>query len=762
MTQISALPTLSVQIAFNPTTLYSTTQTWTDVTQYVRDFQTKSGRQHFLDRIESGTLQMTVTNRTGYFSQTGTLALPRIPIKVTATWSGTTYPIFWGIIDAVTEKMSDALNVDLDIQASDLTKYLSLKYLNNPKFWAGYCTPPSNGGTATSATNWYDCNITQQANVVAASCTSTVITYSYAPGNTTIFTTGQNVSVSGLNPVGGGTFGYNYQNLTVTGTGTGYFTATVSSAPNGQSAGTGSAMVTTIPDLVGTSNGTAHGIVSFTTNGAVIYEVNTALDTASGSSTNTNGALIVPNSSTTVGGVDLWVLGTNQMNYITAVVAPYLLGTTVFQLGVNPQNTLTGGGSNLGYPYVVWGGTNYFYPTGAGAHPINDGYWHHVGIVLNESNQLCLYCDGYFWVIGGGTLTGPIQNNSGVFQFGINPSTLYIDEVVVSNNSSLSTLAGEVQRRFIAGRMLQDGFPTTANNVYSGDRIAEILTLAGWGSVTGGSSTAQATISLNNTLYIGGNGVLTPWTSGGFNGSQYVEPYYWDSPITGSTALDLIQQVTDTDIGSFFQNPDGTFVFFTQAYYGTWTWNSSTNAGTWTLASWTTPSTQNTWTDNNAGTPYLYNSLQVLKDDADLWTTVKVTPQAGTDQVFENTSAEQRYGYTTLTKSGTLHTSLNLALSTATYLGFLYQAPLPRVQNVDLGAEVANGAHIPSMLSPTIGTPINFQRTPAGATGAGIINSNMVVESIAHDFQAEPGQWHTSFTLDPYPLPASITIPFSS
>ena len=67
MTQLASLPTLSVQIAFNPTNLQTTTQTWTDVTAYVRDFSTNSGRQHFLDRIEASTLRMTVDNRNGFF-----------------------------------------------------------------------------------------------------------------------------------------------------------------------------------------------------------------------------------------------------------------------------------------------------------------------------------------------------------------------------------------------------------------------------------------------------------------------------------------------------------------------------------------------------------------------------------------------------------------------------------------------------------------------------------------------------------------------
>ena len=131
---------------------------------------------------------------------------------------------------------------------------------------------------------------------------------------------------------------------------------------------------------------------------------------------------------------------------------------------------------------------------------------------------------------------------------------------------------------------------------------------------------------------------------------------------------------------------------------------------------------------------------------------MKVTPQAGTDQIYENTANEPRWGYTTLTKSGTVHTSLNAALSTANYLGYLFQSPIPRVANVELRAETANGTYIPAMLNAEIGDPVNFQRNPSGASSGGDINTNYVIESISHDFQAEPGQWHSSFVLDPYPV----------
>ena len=55
------------------------------------------------------------------------------------------------------------------------------------------------------------------------------------------------------------------------------------------------------------------------------------------------------------------------------------------------------------------------------------------------------------------------------------------------------------------------------------------------------------------------------------------------------------------------------------------------------------------------------------------------------------------------------------------------------------------------MLKPYLNDQVLFQRTTNGASTAGSISSTMVIESIRHDFQADPGYWHTSFTLDPFP-----------
>src|ERR1035438_3896768 len=144
---LASLPTLDTWVAFNPlansgSLLGSPQQAlpasgasntyWTNVSQYVRDFSLSSGKQHYLDRVESGTLRMTVNNRDGFFTNgttnaTGYVLDSRCPIAMVLTWSGTGYPAYFGLTDQILEVISDntGLNSDLTIQASDLIKQLS-------------------------------------------------------------------------------------------------------------------------------------------------------------------------------------------------------------------------------------------------------------------------------------------------------------------------------------------------------------------------------------------------------------------------------------------------------------------------------------------------------------------------------------------------------------------------------------------------------------------------------------------------------------
>ena len=755
MTQIAALPTLDVYIAFNPTsgaTLNTANQQalpasgasnsyWTNVTIYVQDFQTKAGRQHFLDRVEASTLNMTFNNRTGFFTGSPNVLDVRMPIAVKATWNGTPYNVYWGLTDSVTEQIIDQLNSELVVSASDLTKLLSLKYMASANFWPSYVQTSSLSG-------WFRCDPQSTATVTQAIGNGTNVTYN-ATNN---FVAGQHVTITGLSPSG-----YNVTDQILVGTPTAT-SFTVANTTTGGSQGTGTAYTTTVVNAAaGGTNGIYEGVVSFQPNGAMVYSPDGCVDLADGSTTGSGYVNLLYQ--TGMGGIDFWILG-QGLGYSVIANFGATSGSTALwlKLYVSSQGTLLcevqNSGGIIGSIIAKQGGTHI---------QINDGYWHHVGLVCDSSGNINLYCDGTYsdfssLSITPKTLTStifgtsyPLYVGADIFATGTTfECPALLDEIVINNTSSLSTLQGEVSNRYIAGSLLQLGFPVDGLQYTSADRIAEILTIAGFGYVSGNA------IVLNSGVF-SVNG--SPYSYLTNQGAVVCQPYYWDAPITGSTALDLILEVTDTDIGAFFQTNTGVFEFYTQNYYGTWTWNSSTNTGSWALNG-TGSTAVSTWTDTNTGVPYYGPTLQTSRDDADLWTTVNVTPQAGAEQIYENTAQESRYGYSTLSKSSTVNASSNSALSTANYLGYLYRSPIPRVQNVELRAETVEtnvssrvvGYYNPTLLGTPFGTVINFQRTPPNAAGAGIINYNYVVESISHDFQADPGQWHVSFILDPYPV----------
>ena len=843
MTQIASLPTLDVYIAFNPTsgaTLNTANQQalpasgasnsyWTNVSLYVQDFQTKAGRQHFLSRVESSTLSMVFNNRTGFFTGSPNVLDVRMPIAVKATWNGTPYNVYWGLTDSVSERIIDQLNSELVVNASDLTKLLSLKYMASANFWPTYAR-------SASATNWYRCNVTSQATVTSA-VNPSVYGSSYtdytAVNNFASLTSPVSVGVTGLSSLTGSSLntqsGVSQTLYTSSSTG---FTLTYSPGA-GTAGGSGVATVNNTYDQIGSGSGYYFGTVAFSANGAMVYDTDGALDLSNGSSSPSGYLSIGDVPSSTSGGLDFWFNGGSSAGtQITTVLAGGYAGTNV-QMWVSPTGLLEAVlyGQSIGsITSAVSTGSliqlNGSFPSGAlsnnlsagqwlkltgftpasfngewqiqsssstrinlissiaavssgvglgnassvirSAVTVNNNNWHHIGFVNNSSNQLCIYADGtmtpiswagsYYngWsteIVIYGVQSLHIGGTNGALSDSTNAASCpcIIDELVISNNLNTSTLySSEVLARYRAGSLLQLGYPTTGVNYTSADRIAEVLTIAGFGYVSGN------TIVLNSGVF-SVNG--SPYSYLTNQGAVVCQPYYWDAPITGSTALDLILQVTDTDIGAFFQTNTGVFQFYTQNYYGTWTWNSSTNTGSWALNG-TGSTAVSTWTDTNTGVPYYGPTLQTSRDDADLWTTVKVTPQAGAEQIYENTAQESLYGYSTLSRGSTVNASSNSALSTANYLGYLYRSPIPRVQNVELRAETVEtnvpsrvvGYYNPTLLGTPFGTVINFQRTPPNAAGAGIINYNYVVESISHDFQSDPGQWHTSFILDPYPV----------
>ena len=789
---LASLPTLNVYVAFNPvassTTLntanqvpFSNTSYWTNVTAYVQDFTTTAGKQHFIDRVEASTLNLTFNNRTGYFSGNPNTLDVRMPIGITATWNGTTYPVFWGLTESIRENVQDQLNSELQITCSYLTKILALRQMASTNFWGQYANP-----TSGNTSGWYRATTASRAVITGATSVSAgggSYNITYKAINS--FTTGQLVTISGLSAANGSTTGtFNYSNATIQScTATQFVINVTFPVSTGNSAGTGTAYIANIYNyLTNASNGSYGGNVTFQNNGAIVYEANGCVDLGNGGAnwftnqpTVGGGEFVITTLPSGWSGVDFWILGNG------------IAGQTIFTQEVSVSGsisvyTLTAFISTTGEVSVlVKNGATSLGTAKVSGKYVNDGYWHHIGLVCLPNGYLELYIDGVFASGGAGlqsfglfsfyTVSTPsFSIGHDNITYTSNTLAALVDEVIFSTNNNIATLSTEVIKRYKAGQILQQGQPITTYSCYSGDRIAEILCLSGYGSiqVVGGVPTVVLptwTNSFGNTVSLlniaTGYKTYIPYVYGNTNGTCQVEPYYYDTPVTNSSAIGLIQQITDTDTGAFYQGPDGAFYFNPQNYYGTWAWNTpTTGVGTWTLNPAISPSGNYIWSDNNTGVPYDAPSLQVVKDDVDLWTTVKVSPQSGTEQIYENVAQEARYGYTTLQKGSTVPISLDAALSTANFLGYLFASPLPRVQNVELRAETVEtnatprvvGYYIPALVGTLFGDVVQFIRNAPNASGSGIVNQKMAVEAISHSFHADPGTWHTGFVLDPYPV----------
>ena len=626
MAQIASLPTLKVEIAFNPTDISSLTQTWTDVTLYVRDLSTHGGRQHYLDRIESSNLSMTLDNRTGFFMNgtvngSGSVVRARLPIRVTATWSSTPYSVFWGTIDTIETHLEDALNSDLYLSASDSLKFLSLRYAWNENLYATYAN-------IASTRSWY----AQPTNA-------------------------------------------------------------------------------SLPDQVGSYNGFVTGSYQLT-DGVLLYSRSQAIDMTNGTQSTNTADCNVPVSSGGDKGIEFWVIG-QGLGGATLSPISYFAGLASGDYTIKVANN--------GTVYTPAGTTPVSYGITTKA-VINDGEWHHIALYtdgggMNLMIDGVVYTDGVAW--GSGTILST-ASNSNYYSIG-STALCYIDQVIVLNASSVNSV--EIQNRYIAGSLLRNDRPT-------GDRVAEALVVGGRGSIASGA------LSLSN-YYINGS-AYTPYSAS--NGTVLAQGS--TAPLYNSTILDIIYDSVDTETGVFYQGDDGTLNFLTKSY----PYRAAANA---------TPTGAYVWTDDTTSN-YHYEapSFQLTRDDVDVWTTVIISPTNGTQQIYSAPSATQLlYGQSTLTRS-TSPTSNEAAKQTGAYLGYLYSGPLPRANQVELRSETDNGSNLDAMLGVNLQDVVTIKRTPINASAAGITNTQMLVESINHEFSADPGFWHTRITLDPYPLRA--------
>lgn len=134
---------LTVEIAFDSNPL-DASQSYSDVSTYVRSIETNRGRQHALDEFQTGTCAVVLDNTDDRFNPLNTSSpyydssageskvKPFKKIRVSAVYDSTTYRLFTGYITAYPESFGgQGVDATVRVQAVDLFKLFNLNTIGS-------------------------------------------------------------------------------------------------------------------------------------------------------------------------------------------------------------------------------------------------------------------------------------------------------------------------------------------------------------------------------------------------------------------------------------------------------------------------------------------------------------------------------------------------------------------------------------------------------------------------------------------------------
>lgn len=190
----------------------------------------------------------------------------------------------------------------------------------------------------------------------------------------------------------------------------------------------------------------------------------------------------------------------------------------------------------------------------------------------------------------------------------------------------------------------------------------------------------------------------------------------------GSSALEHLLQVEETENGLLFAEGDGSIVFQDRHYRLT----HATSVGT--------------IGDSTGEIPYRTGELDL--DDADVWNKASVTPSGGAAQVWTN-DASMASHYTRRLNRSSLSSDTAEALSAAQYLVGRYADPAPRIPVVEVIGQ-ADTSKWPTILGAKNSDQFTWTRRATAHT----ISTTVFVERVS-DTVIPGTDWQVRYELSP-------------
>ena len=732
MTQIASLPVLTVALGVGRSDWRDPTgQTLIDISSYVRTHRTTTGKMHELDRYETGTLTMELDNRLGAFTPFDTtpktypivgggttsayspsdLSEPMTYLQITATWSGTTYNVFQGYVSTWTLITPDEVNSDVMVQAEDSMKILSTTRVENPTL--------------------YPTTITDQMRSLVVRWQ--LVRCGDAKAN-----------------IAGGLASYASNLWTI-------------------------------------GNPSVLGDVNVGQPGAHVYDPSTAIDLSNGTQVGA-GIIVWPdlnvtNTSPSDYYIEAWIKGAKTGDFLISNYRPnnyQITGIGVDSTGrIRLQRrTLTGGtptDATLDAPH-----------TGP---DVTDGAWHLVGLQC-LGGTISMFCDGApvdsgysdstqrlripsvgAWINGTTTLpVGTFSTTATVgdifimrdYGLGIFDMTPYVHDryrvgalmqtesysvrvvgVTTSGGSATFDAAGFAEGQTVS---ISGVTPTGYNGSYViTSATASTFTVT---NATTGSISVPGIASLASPKTTGyaalevleASGVIPAVPAPGLSSSSAVN--YSIDVGTASIGVDTTSAInktpaevcltaSDTELGAFvWEHSNARFEFHDRFW-----WARNQVAGISATLS------------DQAGTVARYlGDVEIVKDDLDVWTKAGISDITSANYTVTSANVN-KYGPRTITRSTYADGKITAEALGNTIL-YRHQQPSLRVSRVDL-ASVTGSTNMSTMLALGLGDIVLFERRDASAL---IYSEQLAVESISHDFNAEPGRWATTYVLSPFEI----------